>query len=92
MLFSTQIYSIRPFKGSLIFLALARVTGSPWISLIIVFILLLVVTIFVFLGINLRFLVTSFRFGNGSSQIVALARLNFFIVLNFDLAHNFGGF
>ncbi|GKV42202.1 hypothetical protein SLEP1_g49639 [Rubroshorea leprosula] len=31
MLFSTQIYSIRPFKASRIFLALARVTGPPWV-------------------------------------------------------------
>ncbi|GKV11020.1 hypothetical protein SLEP1_g22309 [Rubroshorea leprosula] len=31
MLFSTQICSIRPFKASRIFLALARVTGPPWV-------------------------------------------------------------
>ncbi|GKV11342.1 hypothetical protein SLEP1_g22606 [Rubroshorea leprosula] len=31
MLFSIQICSIRPFKASCIFLALARVTGPPWV-------------------------------------------------------------
>ncbi|GKV12423.1 hypothetical protein SLEP1_g23564 [Rubroshorea leprosula] len=32
MLFSTQICSIRPFKASRIFLALARVIGPPWVQ------------------------------------------------------------
>ncbi|GKV07032.1 hypothetical protein SLEP1_g18843 [Rubroshorea leprosula] len=33
MLFSTHICSIRPFKASCIFLALALVTGPPWVSI-----------------------------------------------------------